>query len=521
MTQKEYELQCEVEKLKKEVTQLKNKNKDLESEKKTFKNKLKIQSDFVNDLLKENKTLYYKNKYELEKAKNQELEQKIEYKEQYIIKLSGQIQKNSGNSSKPSSTDGFKKVIHNSREKTGKAQGAQKAHEYHAPKLVSNPDEIVKIKKPRKCKCGGKIEYNRKIIKRQLIDILNKYYIVEYQRQTGVCKKCGKVYSPTFPKEINNSVQYGKNVKGMALILSEYGNVAVDKIQDIIGILTNSKGPVGGSIMKWKNNIYEKMKPIREDIKEEMLKSPIINNDETPYKLNGKQKYSIGSFTEKLSAIECNGGREKKAFEKMNIFPRYSGIIMGDHYAVNESFEGQSAYCNIHPIRDAKGVIDIRKESKASEYIKCILSIKDKVDKSPKNKLSKRKYEEAKKEYVNVLKEWKEEFEQFMKGKDSKYYDSERKLINLLIKYVDEHLLFAKLEYVMFTNNQAERGLRPVKSKMKVIGSFRNQNYSDGYCCSLSIIQTAQKQGLNPCEVFGKIIDGERKVFKFQKMALS
>ena len=59
-------------------------------------------------------------------------------------------------------------------------------------------------------------------------------------------------------------------------------------------------------------------------------------------------------------------------------------------------------------------------------------------------------------------------------------------------------------------------GLRPVKTKMKVIGGFREQEYSDGYCCALSIIQTAQKQGLNPCEVIGKIISGENKVFAFQ-----
>ena len=53
---------------------------------------------------------------------------------------------------------------------------------------------------------------------------------------------------------------------------------------------------------------------------------------------------------------------------------------------------------------------------------------------------------------------------------------------------------------------------------MKVIGGFREQKYSDGYCCSLSIIQTAQKQGLNPCEVIGKIISGNLKVFPFQQV---
>lgn len=507
--------------------ELEEENKRLKKENEILKKTLKLQSkqmkqkdELLEDLSKENKTQYYKNKYELALQEKQEikkqLEKQIQEKNDYIVKLRGQLQKNSSNSSKPSSTDGLKKVIHSSREKTGKKQGGQKGHKYHASRLVEKPDEIVKLKKPRRCECGGKIEYDKEKIKRQLIELITKYQTTEYQGQIGRCKKCGRIHTPKFPEGINNRVQYGNSVKGLSLILSEYGNVPVDKIQEILGILTNTEGPCSGSIMDWKKSSYEKMKPIREDIKEEMLKEPIINNDETPYNLNGKQKYAIGAFTEKLSAIECNGGREKEAFEKMNIYPRYAGTIMGDHYAVNESFQGGKAYCNAHTIRTAKGVLDVRKDSKAKEYIEYIYTIKKEVEESPQNKLSTKRYEEVEKEYTKILKKWKEEFNKFMEGKKPEYHDEERKLINLLLEHVEGHLLFAKEEHVMFTNNQAEIGLRPVKSKMKVIGGFRNQIYSDGYCCALSIIQTAQKQKLNPCEVLGKIISGQRKVFGFQ-----
>lgn len=514
-SKREQELELEVKKLKQE-------NEVLKKTLKIQKKQLRQQSEQLEDLQKENKTQYYKNKYELAVQENRimkkQFEKQIQEKEDYIAKIRGQLNKNSSNSSKPSSTDGFKKVIHSSREKTGRKQGGQKGHKYHSAETVSNPDKIVKLPKVRKCRCGGKIEYDKETIKKQIIELITKYETIEYQGKLGRCKKCGRIYTPNFPKGINNQVQYGDTVKGLSLILSEYGNVPVDKIQEIIGILTNTRGPSSGSIMKWKKKSYKKMKPIREEIKEEMLKEPIINNDETPYKLNGRQKYAIGAFTEKLSAIECNGGREKEAFEKMNIYPRYAGTIMGDHYAVNESFQGEKAYCNAHTIRTAKGVLDVRKTSTAKEYIECICKIKKEVEESPRKKLSEKRYEEVEKEYRSVLEKWKEEFNEFMKGKTTKYYEDERKLINLLIEHVEGHLLFAKKEYVMFTNNRAENGLRPVKSKMKVIGGFREQTYSDGYCCALSIIQTAQKQKLNPCEVLGKIISGQRKVFAFQKI---
>lgn len=276
------------------------------------------------------------------------------------------------------------------------------------------------------------------------------------------------------------------------------------------------EGPASGSIMNWKKELYEKIEPICEDIKEALLKEPVIHHDETPYRENGKQQYAIGAFTEGLSLIECNGGREKEAFDKMGIFPRYAGTIVGDHYALNESFKGQTAYCNAHTIRTAKSVLDIRKDSMAKQYIEFMYKLKDEVEKAGKNKLSKERYEVIEKEYRELLENWKKEFNSFMVGRNTNYHDEERKLINLLIKYVDGHLLFAKNKLIPFTNNPAELGLRGVKSKIKVIGGFRKKSYADGYCKTLSIIQTSKKQNCNPCEIFSKIFSGEKNVFAFQ-----
>jgi regulator of replication initiation timing len=69
-------------------------------------------------------------------------------------KLKDIINKNSGNSSKPPSSDGLKKIP-NGREKTGKKPGGQKGHKGHLPKPYE-PTEIIDIK-PQKCSCGGNV----------------------------------------------------------------------------------------------------------------------------------------------------------------------------------------------------------------------------------------------------------------------------------------------------------------------------------------------------------------------------
>lgn len=518
MTQKEYELMIEIEKLKKENKKLKIKNKDLETEKKTFKNKLNIQNEQLEYLQKENKTIYYKNKYEIEKEKNKKLERELKDKVDYIANVLGQLHKNSSNSSKPSSTDGFKKVIHNNKKKTNKKAGAQEGHKYNAPKLVKEPTKTVRLKKVRKCECGGKIKYNGRLIVRQLIDLLSKYEVTEYQGEIGICEKCGKIHNPKFPKGINNKIQYGENTKGLALILTERGNVSVEKTKEIIGVLTNTEGPSEGSIMYWKENAYTTMKETMEDIKEEILKEPVVNSDETPLTVNGKYNYAIGSFGKNASAIECHTSRGKISFDKMNIFSRYGGILVGDHYAVNEGFEGQVAYCNAHTIRTAKGILDIRKDSKAKEYIEFMYKLKEEVEASPNNKLSSKRYKEVKDKYTNLLEEWQKEFNNFMKSKKPEYYREERNLIKLLLEYIDGHLLFAKESEVPFTNNDAERGLRPIKTKLKVIGEFKETKNANGYCNAVSIIQTCFKQKINPCQALGKIANGNSKVFAFQNI---
>lgn len=48
-----------------------------------------------------------------------------------ITELEARLNKNSNNSSKPPSTDGYKKTIKNNRVKSGKHTGAQYGHEGH------------------------------------------------------------------------------------------------------------------------------------------------------------------------------------------------------------------------------------------------------------------------------------------------------------------------------------------------------------------------------------------------------
>ena len=189
MTEKEYKLTCEVEKLKKELKEKNNKIKDLEIEKKTLKWQLKNKTELLEDISKENKTKEckeLKRKYSIAEDEINKLRKEIDNKDSIIQALKARLNKNSSNSSKPSSTDGFKKVIHNCREKTGKKVGGQKNHK-GATLNKKEPTQIVD-KKIEKCECGGKVENNIEYGSIQLIDIEIKVNVIEEKNVVNVEK---------------------------------------------------------------------------------------------------------------------------------------------------------------------------------------------------------------------------------------------------------------------------------------------------------------------------------------------
>lgn len=97
----------------------------------------------------------------------------------------------------------------------------------------------------------------------------------------------------------------------------------------------------------------------------------------------------------------------------------------------------------------------------------------------------------------------------------SQYYDTERCLKSRLREYVDDHLRFLTDFRIDFTNNLAERGLRKIKTKLKIAGGFRNLKFFKYYCSAVSIIDTCKKQNMNIYETLKNIFMGQKKIFSF------
>ena len=71
------------------------------------------------------------------------------------------------------------------------------------------------------------------------------------------------------------------------------------------------------------------------------------------------------------------------------------------------------------------------------------------------------------------------------------------KLLDRLLLHTDAILAFAEFEAVPFSNNQAERDIRPIKTKLKVAGCFRTTQGANRYARIQGFISTCRKQKVN------------------------
>lgn len=132
------------------------------------------------------------------------LQRKIQGLEEKIEHLENKLAKNSQNSSKPPSSDGYEKPAPKSRrKKSGKKIGGQIGHEGSTLEQVSTPD-VVEIHSVEICeKCGKNLEDVKEHDHecRQEIELPEvKPVVIEHHAEKKICPFCGWENLGKFPE---------------------------------------------------------------------------------------------------------------------------------------------------------------------------------------------------------------------------------------------------------------------------------------------------------------------------------
>jgi transposase len=403
--------------------------------------------------------------------------------------LKGIVEKNSGNSSKPPSSDGFKKII-NSREKTGRKAGGQAGHIGTPPKFYENPTKIIEIK-AKKCGCGGNIEYmGETYAKKQYVDIEIKTNVVEYREYTGTCSCCGCAVSNRSP--LKDSVTYGNNLKSLINMLSVEGNVSINRIRQMLseisgGLLNLSEG----TICKWQRDLSKLLAPSIQTIKEKLLCSPVLHKDETGVWVDKKLNW-FHVLSNKEYTLYCSEPRRgKDADIEAGVLPAYKGVLVHDNLKSLYHFDCTHAECNAHILRYLRGAVESKNRRWAKDMIEFLLYAKKIAE---NNAVQSSDIPDFHRMYDDILELGQAEF---LRDDKPDYHADDWKLLRRLKEYKEQHLLFLSDRNVPFDNNQAERDLRMIKAKTKISGCFRSADGDGVFAALKSYTSTLRKNGRN------------------------
>lgn len=427
--------------------------------------------------------------------------QQVAFLSQEVKELKAQINKNSRNSSKPPSSDGYRKKP--ALPKPKKKRGGQEGHKGDTLKMVDQPDSIEKLI-PQRCLCGHSLVGIAKelIESRQVFDIPHPELLVsEYQSYQCECPGCKQqVYAP-FPEHVKAPVQYGSGVKTLVTILNNKFHLSWERISELFYDLFGHYINANTQDRTYKQ-AYEILEAPMAQITGAISQSPVAHGDETGMRVNGKLQWLHNLSTPWYTYIFCHERRGKIAMESaQSLVADYSGILVHDCYASYFKLQDcQHAICGAHLIRELQGLIE-NETPWAVQMQQFLLDLYKKVQSG--YRLTKR--HKLWRQY-DLICETADEYEpppiKRPRGKPKK--TTGRNLFDRLVKYKQAVLLFATHPDVPFTNNQAERDIRPAKIKQKNAGCFRTKKGVDRFCRIYSFLSTMRKLQRN---VFNELFD--------------
>lgn len=417
------------------------------------------------------------------------------------LELKARLTKNATNSHKPPSSEGYHKKPAFPKVSTSKA-GGQVGHKGQTLQMTTTPDALVKHYAAVCTACSNKLSESDTIkigSSHQVFDLPpQKLFITEHQLFVSQCS-CGCQNKASLPVGLSASpVQYGSNIKALAVYLNTDFKLPFQKISTLFGDLYGYEfNP--STAFSANEQAYQKLEPIENQIKEGLIEARVVNADETGIRCAGSLQWLHVACNSLYTYFFIHPKRGKIAIEsQQSILQDCKNYLMHDCWASYFNLnEATHLICNAHIIRELQALIESGSEW-AETMQKYLLNL---FEISRQQTLTR-----------EFLPKYVQEFHQICQqgflqepppvkivGKKGRIKKSKGlNLLERLSQNQDALLSFAFHQDLPFTNNQAERDLRPVKTKQKVSACFRTIAGANHYARIQGFISTVRKQNLNP-----------------------
>ncbi|WP_213450096.1 IS66 family transposase, partial [Rhizomonospora bruguierae] len=278
---------------------------------------------------------------------------------------------------------------------------------------------------------------------------------------------------PAVPGGVSGRVQYGTNVKAAAVYARAGQFLSYGRVADLMGDLLGVRVSVG-FVHRVVAEAAHRLGPFTTGLAALLHTEQVLHTDETPARVDGGFKYVHVACTPGLTLFHV-GRRAKADVDAGGVLPGFTGTLVRDGYAAYQHLtDAEHAWCGAHLIRDLRGVHE--QDPAGQEWAEVMAGtllmakrLTEQAIAAGRGALTADEVSHIRACYAGAIAYGHEQNPPDQHGKLSRA----NTLIERFAAHRDMILRFTVDLAVPFTNNQAERDLRPVKLQQKISATWR------------------------------------------------
>ncbi len=278
-----------------------------------------------------------------------------------------------------------------------------------------------------------------------------------------------------------------------------FGHIPVERAAQLIADVTGagcSTGWISGVLARTADALGEAERLIKTLTRQAHL----VHVDETSLNVAGGKQWLHVACTSKLTAYHLHPSRGRAAVDEFGVLPGFTGVVVHDALSV---YDGEAyrtamhALCGAHLARELVAAAEAHPDRAwPAAALDALFDLHDAAHAARGDGLNHIPPETL----DPLLHRWRHAILCGLATHPRRPGRKQSKTRNLLerLRGRDEQVLrFARDLRVPFTNNQAERDLRPVKTQIKISGCHRSESGARAWLRVRGYISTARKNRIN------------------------